>query len=85
MVDNVMARTGEKTKRVPLRTDRFFAVNGSWYFVTREGMSIGPYLSKQEALNALADFIDFVRLANPEILERFFPNISTMFASKPDK
>lgn len=70
-----MARTGEEDKQVPLRTDRFFAVNSSWYFVTREGISIGPFLTKTDAMNALADFIDFVKIAGPELLNQFFPNL----------
>ena len=33
---------------VPMRTDRFFAVNSAWYFATREGASIGPFDSKDD-------------------------------------
>ena len=70
-----MPRAGEHTNQIPLRTDRFFVVNGSWYFVTREELSIGPFHTKDEAIQALSDFIDFVRLADPELLAQFFPNI----------
>jgi hypothetical protein len=57
-----------------MRTDRFFAVNAAWYFTTREGASIGPFASKTDAQGGLADFINFVTVAQPRVL-------STLYAS----
>lgn len=57
-----MNRQGE-LGHVPMRTDRFFAVNNSWYFDTREGPAIGPYDSKLDARKGLADFIEFLTLS----------------------
>ena len=60
---------------VPMRTDRFFAVNSAWYFATREGASIGPFESKYDAQNGLTDFIDFIQLAEPRVLSSFYSNL----------
>lgn len=47
-----------------MRTDRFFAVNSSWYFASREGPAIGPYQNKKDALQGLSDFIEFMELVS---------------------
>jgi len=62
---------------VPMRTDRFFVVNTAWYFATREGASIGPFESKTDAQSGLADFIDFVKLAEPRVLSTFYTSLHT--------
>ena len=62
---------------VPLRTDRFFAVNSAWYFATREGASIGPFESKPDAQKGLTDFVDFVKLAQPRVLSTFYSSLYT--------
>jgi hypothetical protein len=61
---------------VPMRTDRFFAVNSAWYFATREGASIGPFESKFDAQRGLGDFIDFIQLAEPRVLSSFYSNLN---------
>jgi hypothetical protein len=60
---------------LPMRTDRFFAVNGAWYFATREGASIGPFEDKVEAQKGLSDFIDFIQLAEPQVLSTFYSSL----------
>jgi hypothetical protein len=67
-------RTGE-LGAVPMRTDRFFAVNSAWYFATREGASIGPFESKPDAQKGLSDFIDFIKLAEPRVLTTFYSSL----------
>ena len=62
---------------VPMRTDRFFAVNSAWYFATREGASIGPFESKTDAQHGLSDFIDFVKLAEPRVLTTFYSSLNS--------
>ena len=69
-------RTGE-LGAVPLRTDRFFAVNTAWYFATREGASVGPFESKTEAQNGLRDFLDFIQLAEPRVLSTFYSSLDS--------
>ena len=39
------------------RTRRLHAVNGEWYFDTREGVQLGPYRDKSEAEKALSVFL----------------------------
>lgn len=68
-------RSGE-LGAVPMRTDRFFAVNSAWYFATREGASIGPFESKPDAQKGLSDFIDFIKLAEPRVLTTFYSSLN---------
>jgi hypothetical protein len=72
--DRNRCRAGE-TGPAPMRTDRFFAVNNNWYFSTREGASVGPFGSKTEAKSGLAQFIEFVQLASPKMLESFIDSL----------
>lgn len=69
-------RSGERGV-VPMRTDRFFAVNSAWYFATREGASVGPFEDKSEAQNGLSDFLDFIQLAEPRVLSTFYASLHT--------
>jgi len=69
-------RNGENGA-VPMRTDRFFAVNSAWYFATREGASIGPFEDKSEAQKGLTDFLDFIQLAEPKVLSTFYASLHT--------
>ena len=41
---------------------------GNWYFTTREGKSMGPFDSKDEARRGLDDFLEFLRLADLQTL-----------------
>lgn len=68
------ARMGE-SGTPPMRTDRFFSVNSTWYFATREGASIGPFDSKDDAAQGLRDFIDFIALAEPRVLSSFYSSL----------
>jgi hypothetical protein len=63
-------RAGEQ-KNTSFQTDRFFSVNASWYFATREGSSIGPFSTKFEAQEGLSNFIYFVQKAEPSVLNSF--------------
>jgi hypothetical protein len=49
-------RVGE-SRNVPFRTNRYFCTNGTWYFMTREGMQMGPFIDKREAEGELIMFI----------------------------
>ncbi len=41
---------------------------GNWYFTTREGKSMGPFDTKDEARQGLEDFLEFLRLADLQTL-----------------
>lgn len=57
---------------VPPRSGRFFTQDGKWFFSTREGKPIGPFDSKEEAEYELDGFIDFISIAEPEMLMKYF-------------
>ena len=40
------------------QTDRFFRVEGMWYFATREGIDFGPFTLKHDGEKALLRYID---------------------------
>lgn len=73
--ETVTRRRGGESGAVPMRTDRFFAVNAAWYFTTREGASIGPFASKTDAEGGLADFVSFIRIAEPRVLSSFYTSL----------
>lgn len=42
---------------VPFRSDRIFCIGEEWFFAIRRGPDQGPYASREEAQQALTDFI----------------------------
>lgn len=55
-------KTDDEEAIPPMRSDRFFAINGEWYFRTREGKDFGPYTTKYEANSSLDDYIVYMKL-----------------------
>lgn len=53
-------RNGESSEKSWYRSDRFFSMNGQWFFTTREHLDMGPFISRQEAEIELAVFIRHV-------------------------
>lgn len=53
------ARAGEAPE-VRFRSDRFFTVDGLWYFATREGIDVGPFDSRQMAETEAARLIELL-------------------------
>ncbi|SMF20880.1 hypothetical protein SAMN02745866_01312 [Alteromonadaceae bacterium Bs31] len=58
-------RNGEAQDKVWYRSERFFCVDGSWFFSTREGVDIGPYASRHSANNGLMLYVHYMQ-ACPE-------------------
>ena len=54
---------------MPLRSDRYFKLSENWYFITREGATLGPYDSKFQAQQAVVDYIQFVNQATPAMIK----------------
>lgn len=50
------------------RSDRFFLQNGQWFFHTREGFDIGPFVDKVEAQLTLSYFIENLQWPNEKQL-----------------
>ena len=61
-------RSGE-IGSVPPRNSRFYEQNNYWFFVTREGASIGPFDTKDDAAKGVEDYIQFINNAKPDVLE----------------
>lgn len=74
IMQTISNRIGE-LGAVPIRTDRFFAVNAAWYFSTREGTSIGPFETKSDAKQGLNDFVNFIKVAEPRVLTSFLSTL----------
>lgn len=54
---------------MPSRRSRFYTHDGYWYYSTREGIDIGPFDSRLEAISGASSYIDFILHAEPEVLE----------------
>lgn len=68
------ARRGEDTT-LHTRSDRFFQKDGSWYYITREGVDMGPYHDKAEAQLALAYFVERTQWPDPRELRRYLQDM----------
>lgn len=55
---------------IPVRTDRIFEQNQYWYFRTREGMDIGPFDNRGDAVIGAKGFIRFLEESQPEVVTR---------------
>lgn len=53
-------RRGEKM-RSWFRGERFLQINHQWYFMTREGSDVGPFVSREVAESALCRFIECIQ------------------------
>jgi hypothetical protein len=49
-------RDSEENK-VHFQMDRFYQLNGEWFYMTREGEEMGPFISKQDAKGDLCGYI----------------------------
>lgn len=67
-------RAGERGD-LPTRQERFFITGKRWYFSTREGCPIGPYQNKNQAGKGLNDFLEFLSLAKPKMLSKFYASL----------
>ncbi|MDO3388555.1 DUF6316 family protein [Gilvimarinus sp. SDUM040013] len=66
-------RDGEQGT-VPDRKGRFLEKSGYWYYMTREGVDIGPFDSRADAEIGVGEFIDYVCSSAPgaaKIIERY--------------
>lgn len=48
----------------PLRSGRYFNVNGEWYFDTREAETHGPFVDRPSAEDACHRFLEHKRRQN---------------------
>jgi hypothetical protein len=52
-----MNRKSDDTSKTRFRSDRFFNSQGEWYCATREGTTLGPFGSRDQAQSALIDYL----------------------------
>ncbi len=52
-----MYRFDDEKEQAPARSERFYEVNGEWFFAVRKGPDRGPYASKEAARAALRTYI----------------------------
>jgi hypothetical protein len=64
-------RMGDKSERAWYRSDRFFSINGLWFFTTREKIDMGPFMSRKEAEIELARFIRHITDSNGLCLSQY--------------
>lgn len=65
---NIMAVQQEKTEiprqgdsgSIPARSERIFEKSAYFYYQTREGIEIGPFDTKADAVRGVEDFIEFM-------------------------
>ena len=62
-------RKGERAARdlANVRNERYFERDRYWYYTTREGVDIGPYDSKSEAVNGCCLYINYLNTTDPNI------------------
>jgi len=56
----VSPRKGESATQARFRANRLFSSGSAWYFSTREGQDQGPFISKEQAEQAISEFIQKV-------------------------
>jgi len=52
-----MKRESDPKELNVFRSDRYFVVDGKWYFTTREGTNEGPFASADEARSRLVQYL----------------------------
>ena len=50
------------------RDERYFNYDGRWYFATREGVIMGPYDSRAQAIAETNTYIAFIKAAKSPVL-----------------
>jgi len=65
-IQDPIVREGEQTS-VHFRSDRFYKIDGKFFFSTREGSEIGPYPSKLEAQKGLDRFVQCIESGKDSI------------------
>lgn len=67
-----MYRKDDKQEKTYFRMDRIYLADGMWFFSTREGQEVGPFISRGAARNGVGAYI---RHANIE-------KVSGVYAAK---
>ncbi len=60
-----MSRANDGEPVVAIRSERYFKLYDYWYFATREGAMLGPFDTREQALRATRDYIEFMQKEAP--------------------
>ena len=58
----MMYRKDDKAERTWFRMDRIYLSDSNWYFSTREGQEVGPFVSRGAATNGVAAYIRHAKI-----------------------
>ena len=61
-------RQGDLTPNHREDDDRYFELDGQWYFTTREGLTMGPYQSRALAVSETTGYIKFINTAKSNVI-----------------
>lgn len=64
---NIQHRREDVIDKTWYRSDRFFVVDGAWYFTTREGHDIGPYSNRSAASSGLEVYVRCMQLPEANV------------------
>lgn len=71
MAYSLTYRQGDSIPSTRDSDDRYFTLDDHWYFTTREGLVMGPYLSRAQAIGESRNYILFIRSAQRRIVNLF--------------
>ena len=63
-----VSRSDDPKPSVQLRSGRFYKPHHFWFFQTREGVSAGPFDSREAAESGSLEYIKFVQSATAEAM-----------------
>ncbi len=64
-------RQGDSRPSTRESDDRYFALDDNWYFTTREGLVMGPYPSRAQAVAETKNYILFISSAKARVINLF--------------
>ena len=68
MQTSLRYRQGDYGAGIRASDDRYFSYDGQWYFTTREGITMGPYDSRAQAIAETDTYIAFIKSARSPVL-----------------
>jgi hypothetical protein len=64
-----MNRKGESNSLFRVRGERYFKLYDYWFFGTREGATVGPFDSRELAIQGTRDYIEFITSAPDSVMK----------------
>lgn len=64
-----MRRQSDTTSGPIYRGGRYFKLHDYWFFATREGATVGPYDTREGAVQGTNDYIQFIQQAPASVMK----------------